>query len=465
MGGYQFYPAAANLRTPPQPPSLLDQLIRLQQFRGLQQDQQLRQEQIKGAEMSNQATKLDKQDQETIRQTLAANPGATYGDVLPMLRGNIQPKSEAALVDAHHKMLTYMKEDFENAKSQHDMYGQIYNNVMNMPDDQVTARWPQIAQAISQVPGNKIPVDPNRPMSKQQIAQFGPFLSLNEAYLNAEEEKRGKKAETDLKQAQADKDRWEMQHGPITDQGRFIQDYLQSNSLADNAQNRQRAFGEYNRLTKIQPAQVKVEGLGDIRELPVIDTQNNNSLQYLNANDINKANREQPGRYVPAGEGTKALNKTALLEDIRGSISATRDSLSQIPEFDATTKAKIAVALRDRDPRSAVSQLIGGEAGRQLSPAQQEYLINLAQLHEQAMAMRSVLGAGQGSDDLRAAILRTIPGPSTPNKAYAAKQLDQFEQVLNRLARGVPSVPLRDSSGSGRAQPGGGHPLDKFWRQ
>lgn len=189
---------------------------------------------------------------------------------------------------------------------------------------------------------------------------------------------------------------------------------------------------------------LRIEALGGTREMPVIDTQNGNSLQYLSATDINKANKEQPGRYIPTGPGTAALNKTALLEDIRGSISQTRQSLASIPEFTAGDKVLIATAMRDRDPRSAISQLIGGVAGGHMTPQQQEYLINLAQLHEQALAMRSVLGAGQGSEDLRAAVLRTIPGPGTPNKAYAAKQLDAFEQTLNRLSRGVPKVPLRD---------------------
>ncbi len=203
-------------------------------------------------------------------------------------------------------------------------------------------------------------------------------------------------------------------------------------------------------------ATIRVEGMGAIREMPVIDTKRGNALQYLNANEINKANQTEPGRYIPTGPGQQALNKTALLEDIRGSINQTRESLAAIPEFTAMDKGKIAVAMRDRDPKSAISQLVGGAAGASMTPAQQEYLINLAQLHEQALAMRSVLGAGQGSDDLRAAIIRTIPGPSTPNKAYALKQLNAFEQTLGRLSRGVPTVPLREATGTQATAPQGG---------
>jgi len=138
-----------------------------------------------------------------------------------------------------------------------------------------------------------------------------------------------------------------------------------------------------------------------------------------------------------------------------------------MPEFSAGMKAKIATALRSRDPRSATSTLISGEAARELSPEQQDYLINTALLVENAMAMRSVLGAGQGSEDLRSAVTATIPGPTTPTKAYGLKQLDQFEKVLDRLERGVPGVPLKGTAPAiGNGQSGGqsAHPLDKFWK-
>ena len=66
------------------------------------------------------------------------------------------------------------------------------------------------------------------------------------------------------------------------------------------------------------------------------------------------------------------------------------------------------------------------------------------------MAMRSVLGAGQGSEELRQAIMNTIPNVLTPNRKYAMNQLQLFENTLNRLMRGVPQVPLR---GGNNAQP------------
>ncbi len=211
-----------------------------------------------------------------------------------------------------------------------------------------------------------------------------------------------------------------------------------------------KGYEKYVDTTKTQPGVVRIEALGETRGVPMLDTKNGNAPTLLNWNDINAANQREPGRYIPAGTSVTALNKTALMEDIRGNVQQVRDSLQAMPNFDTMDKAKIAVALRSRDPRGAMSALISGAAAGSLSPQQQEYLIRVTNLIENAMAMRSVLGAGQGSEDLRSAITATIPGPTTPSKDYALKQLETFEKVLDRLERGVPKVPLRTDLGGGQ---------------
>lgn len=208
-----------------------------------------------------------------------------------------------------------------------------------------------------------------------------------------------------------------------------------------------KSYAKMKTLGATAGATIRVEGMNQSRQYPVIDTQNNNQLVMVNASDLNA----NPGRYAPAGQGAQALSKTALIEDIRGNVQAVRQSLQNMPEFSPTMRAQIAVALKSRDPRSAISSLVGSEAAKTMTPQQQDYLINTALLTENAMAMRSVLGAGQGSEDLRSAITATIPGPTTPTKGYASKQLDAFEQVLDRLERGVPNVPLANGNGGKRS--------------
>lgn len=184
-------------------------------------------------------------------------------------------------------------------------------------------------------------------------------------------------------------------------------------------------------------------GYAKARTVQVLDTQDQNRPVTISAWDLIQSSKTEPGRYITGTQGQKALQQTALIEDIRGTIGNVKQSLGEMPEFTAGQRAQIAIVMKQRDPNSALSNFFGGTVGQTLDPIQQTYLIDLAQLVENAMAMRAVLGAGQGSEDLRMAIKSTIPGPSTPNKAYALKQLEKFEQVLNRLERGIPNVPLR----------------------
>ena len=190
-------------------------------------------------------------------------------------------------------------------------------------------------------------------------------------------------------------------------------------------------------------------GFAKSRATSVIDTHNQNRPITMSVFDVIKGNKDEPGRYLTASPSERALNRTALIEDIRGTISNVTVSLNDMDDFTNKQKAQVALVMKQRSPTSAISKFLGGVWADTLSPVQQDYLIDLAQLIENAMAMRSVLGAGQGSDDLREAIKATIPGPSTPNKQYALKQLKKFEQVLNRLERGVLKVPLREKE-SGR---------------
>jgi len=160
-------------------------------------------------------------------------------------------------------------------------------------------------------------------------------------------------------------------------------------------------------------------------------------------------NGDSSGRYAPTGVAEKAMTKTALIEDIRGNLSNTRQSLSNVEGFDEKSRLQIYKAMNSADPSSALSNLVSGKFGKSLTDNQQQYLVDMSLLTENAMAMRSVLGAGQGSDDMRKAIKATIPSAGTFSKSYANKQLNSFESVLNRLERGVPNVPIRPMQGSG----------------
>jgi len=183
--------------------------------------------------------------------------------------------------------------------------------------------------------------------------------------------------------------------------------------------------------------------------VPALDTKNNNAPVLMTGNQLVESAKTEPGRFIPASTGDKALQRTALLEDIRDAIGNLRYSLGNLAtDFTRKQRMQLALALKEADPRSALDMYIRGEFRATLTPEQIDYVTDLNQLIENAMAMRGVLGAGQGSDLLRFAILAVTPSAATPTKSYASSQLDKFEMQVNRLQRGVPFVKLAEPQGA-----------------
>jgi hypothetical protein len=182
------------------------------------------------------------------------------------------------------------------------------------------------------------------------------------------------------------------------------------------------------------------------RPMQVLDTANGNTPTVVEFDEM----RKNPGRYLPSGEGDKALAKENLMADIAGTSVRTRQAINDMDEdFPEDMKIKIVAAMKADDPHAALDQLIASGAVGSLTDKQQNFLIATRQLAENAMAMRSILGAGQGSEDMRSAIRETLPGLLSPDKSYALRQLDAFDATIQRLHRGVPKVPLRTDLGDG----------------
>lgn len=160
---------------------------------------QQQQQNVQSNDLDLQAKKRAAEDDKTIQQAVTQNPGKTLHDLLPTLSGHVTAARWVQLNELDSKMQeSFQKKteaDLKIAEEQHKQYSGIYGAVMNMPDDQVQANWPQIAQSILAVPGNKLQVDPAKPMTKQEIQSQSPMLALNESYLQGEIAKRKAKAD------------------------------------------------------------------------------------------------------------------------------------------------------------------------------------------------------------------------------------------------------------------------------
>jgi hypothetical protein len=188
------------------------------------------------------------------------------------------------------------------------------------------------------------------------------------------------------------------------------------------------------------------------RPLASYDTWNGNAPTEVPFSEYSK----HPGRYLPAGPADKAIAKENLMQDISGTSQLTRDAINNLKEdFPEDMKVKIALAMRAEHPDQMLDQLLASGALGTLSPDQQDFLIATRQLAENAMSMRTILGAGQGSEDVRNAVRDTLPSLLSPDRSYALRQLNAFDKTIARLHRGVPAVTLNEQPfPAGGARPG-----------
>jgi len=200
-----------------QPPNQLEMLGQLMGIRGAQQNQQLREQEMQSGQLAQQDQQLKLQqdqqalkDQQAFRTAMQSpdNHGKTMGDIADTLanEGSISMQGwqqmKKADIDQRTALASLDEKSLANYKVAHAATQELYNNAMNMPDDQLTANWPAIAQQYNAIPGNqKVPLDPTQPMTKQQLQQFGPMLAMHGAYLDEATARRKNTAEAQTAEA------------------------------------------------------------------------------------------------------------------------------------------------------------------------------------------------------------------------------------------------------------------------
>lgn len=206
----------------------------------------------------------------------------------------------------------------------------------------------------------------------------------------------------------------------------YVKDRAAWGAKAEEVTNRMAAAGQNARGA----------AFGRNKPVQVIDTWNGNRPVTVSAAEA----EDNPERYNSQGAGIHALAEERQYEDIRQGIGEVR-KYADVLDTGFTNKAQVATALAQ--PAGTFGQWLIGEVGRGgLTEAQASYVTALQSLMERTMAIRGIMKGGQG-EDLRRAILTAIPGPGTPSKGFAEKQLKQLESVVANLERGTPDVPLK----------------------
>ncbi len=183
-----------------QPASPLEMYGQMMGIQGQQQQQQARAQQMQTGQIEQQGAQLQLQqeqqqmkDQQSFRAAMQEpdNKGKTIGDIADTLanQGAISMQGwqqmKKADIDQRTALATLDEKGLANAAAAHKQTQELYNNVMNMPDEQLAQSWPAIAQQYDAIPGNqKMPLNPQQPMTKEQLQQFGPMLAMHGAYID-----------------------------------------------------------------------------------------------------------------------------------------------------------------------------------------------------------------------------------------------------------------------------------------
>lgn len=315
----------------PQQQDLLQKFGQLQQLQNMRQQSQMQQQeaplrmqalqqQTQSGDIQLQQEQQAQKDQAAFRAAMASPDmkGKTIGEVADVLgrQGNLSPATwqqlKKADIDTRTSLATLDDKQLANMKAAHEQTQQLYNNVMDMPDDQLAANWPSIAQQYDAIPGNnKQPLDPNQPLTKQQLQQFGPVISLNEAYLNQALER--KKAATAQQLAEVDLQTKQqgLQYGPTgpaaDSKYRSLQMKLAlKQPITTDDQAWMKGYEKQKLLVPATTANIRVEGYGQTKEYPVFDHKTGLTVM-VTPTEINRASAAEPGRYSPASYAPESL--------------------------------------------------------------------------------------------------------------------------------------------------------------
>lgn len=326
----------------------LDRLAKLTQLRGAQQQQQMQaqeaplrmqalQQQVQTGGIQNQQAQQSLKDQQAKTAAMTEWDGNDINKLFPLiikhggsadavmsLKSQVQEQQQKAAV-AFKDMADGGKAQVETVKLKGDQVNGALaplTDPTQVPDAQlpqaltttvqdllakglIDQPHAQAAQALLQSGG-----DPSH--IRQQIGLFGKGLLAQSQV-----------AEQAQKQAQTDKDKAEtavanmnLARGGSTDLDKFQTDYLQSRNLENTPANRQTAFKEYTKQTKIDPAQVRANVFMSMPQA-VADPDNPGQTKFVtrkdavgmeapNSGDLKSIQATQKF-FSPAGKGGQNL--------------------------------------------------------------------------------------------------------------------------------------------------------------
>lgn len=194
----------------------------------------------------------------------------------------------------------------------------------------------------------------------------------------------------------------------------------------------------YEKRKSLSAAAYGAARLQIMHETPiqVYDTTTGNS-GFVTKGAIDK----DPMRYVGPEMALKIKSKAAIFTELENSSAIMRKALEGLKgNYTTAQTAKFAEILKIDDNGGAIRNFVDSKVGKSLTKDEIDYVTAVANLRESAYGLRTIAGLGQGSDEMRRAIANMIPGPQTPSKDFAYRQLDLFDTEVSALKEAVPGL-------------------------
>lgn len=261
----------------------------------------------------------------------------SYDDLVPLAIKNGASWQTVQGVQAHvlemkAKASTIAKDDAQTGTAKADsirtnngIISDAMMGVMNLPDAQLPQGILSAANELSQ----KGIFDPQHVQQAQQLAQLSQSdpnqarqqLNIQNMSLGAfskELEAQQKQVEITKGQLGNQVEQQQLNYGGnqmmADSKYRFIEQ-RKAEGIAPSADEQAfvKAYEKQKLLVPVATSQVRIEGLGAMREYPVFDNQTKATIM-MNANDLNAANRQQPGRFTAPGYTPEALGQRGTTE-------------------------------------------------------------------------------------------------------------------------------------------------------
>jgi len=320
---------ALHLNPPPQQENPVEQYGRILQLKNMMAmqplQQQAMQQQVQAGKLENQQKQQSLKDQQAATAAMQEWDGKDINQ-LPTLMIKKGASAQAVMglkSKALEMQQTYSKiaaddattgaKTIETKMKKNDMVGGAFSTVLGLPDEQL----PQAIISKAQELAQQGLLDPQHVQMAQQIAQQPPAQArqaldtmrkgmladsqlLEQAKLQAQtaaEKATGEKTALENEQIK--------QYGGLTGPAQdakyqFLQKKVAlGQPLSQDDKAWMTGYQKQKLLVPVTTANIRMEGMGQLREYPVYDKQQGATVM-VTPNEINRAAKEQPGRYTAA---------------------------------------------------------------------------------------------------------------------------------------------------------------------